>query len=123
MSNSCLHLSQSQQLAGIIKAYPMIRFNHFDFGIIGVMATNVNFEELLEKKYPSYTVEVNAFLNSLDVASSTEVSIDQIYQAISNDKNIDSNLKLLYHEAVYGTDKNVKKRITNRVVHFRRTLR
>ena len=87
------------------------------------MANNICFTDLLEKKYPSYTVEVNAFLNSLDVASSTEVSIDQIYQAIRYDKNVDANLKLFYHEAIYGSDKNVKKRITNRVVHFRRTLR
>ena len=87
------------------------------------MAVFIDFTELLEKKYPSYTVEVNAFLNSLDVASSTEISIGLIYQAIRNDNNVDANLKLLYREAIFGNDPNVKKRITNRVNHFHRTLR
>ena len=87
------------------------------------MANNINFNELLEKKYPSYTAEVTAFLNSLDIASSTEVSINFIYQAIKNDPKVDANLKLLYREALYGHNILVKKRITNRVTHFRRTLR
>ena len=87
------------------------------------MANFIDFDGLLEKKYPSYTVEVNAFLNSLDVASSTEVSVGLIYNVIRNDPNVDPNLKLLYHEAIHGDDPNVKKRITNRVTHFRRTLR
>ena len=87
------------------------------------MAHKIDFADLLDKKYPSYTVEVNAFLNSLEIASSTEVSINQIYQAIRNDDKVDSNLKILYHEAIYGNDPHVKKRINNRVTHFRRTLR
>ena len=87
------------------------------------MAQKIDFAELLDKKYPSYTVEVTAFLNSLDIASSTEVSIRHIYQAICNDDKVDSNLKILYHESIYGTDPHVKKRINNRVTHFQRTLR
>ena len=87
------------------------------------MARQVNFSQFLEKKYPSYTTEVTAFLNSLEIASSCEVSLDYIYQAIKDDKNVDENLKLLYYESIYGSNKDVKKRMMNRMVHFRRTLR
>ena len=87
------------------------------------MTSQVNWAELLEKKYASFTVEVNAFLNSAHIANSTDVSIQNIYQVIRNVQEIDPNLKLLYHEAIYGTNKDVKARIRNRVSNFRRTLR
>ena len=87
------------------------------------MASQINWSELLEKKYPSYTVEVNAFLDTAQISKSTDVSIMNIYQAIRNDMQIDSNLKLLYHETVYGSNQHVKLRIRNRVANFRITLR
>ena len=87
------------------------------------MASKINWAALLEKKYPSYTVEVNAFLDSADESKSTDVSIQNIYQAIRNDPKVDSNLKILYHETIYGTNKDVKLRIRNRVANFRRTPR
>ena len=87
------------------------------------MSTNVDFSDLLDKKYPSYTSEVNAFLDSCQISSSVEVSVAYIYPKIRNDTNVDSNLKLLYDEAINGNDKDVKKRIYNRNTHFRRTLR
>ena len=87
------------------------------------MAKKINWSELLDKKYPSYTVEVNAFLDTADVSRSTDVSIQNIYQAIRNDDKVDSNLKLLYHETIYGSNKDTKLRIRNRVSNFHRTLR
>ena len=72
------------------------------------MAKKINWSELLDKKYPSYTVEVNAFLDTADVSRSTDVSIQNIYQAIRNDDKVDSNLKLLYHETIYGSNKDAK---------------
>ena len=86
------------------------------------MASQVNWKELLDGRYPSYKVEVNAFLDSVDISSSTEISMDHIYQAIKSDPNVCDNLKLLYHESVYGSDKEVKKRIKSRVSNFRRAL-
>ena len=87
------------------------------------MASQVNWKELLDGLYPSYKVEVNAFLDSVKISSSTEIAIDYIYQAIKADPNVGDTLKLLYHEAVYGSDKHVKKRIKSRVANFRRALR
>ena len=87
------------------------------------MATNIDWSDLLDKKYPSYKVEVNAYLDSLEIATSNDVSIDKIYQAIHYDEDVNENLRLLYHECIYGTDKNVKSRIRNRVANFRCALR
>ena len=86
------------------------------------MAENINWAALLDARYASYNVEVTAYLDSLDISSSSEVSIEKIYQAIKDDTEVDSNLKLLYKEAAFGTDKGVKKRMKNRVSNFRRTL-
>ena len=87
------------------------------------MASATNWAELLDKKYPSYTVELNAFLATANVCKGTDVSIQNIYEAIRNDDKVEANLKILYHECIYGTNKDVKLRICNRVAHFRRTLR
>ena len=84
---------------------------------------SLNWQELLDKKYQSYTVEVEAFLESAHVSKSTEILIQKIYEAIRNDVNVDNSLKMLYHGTIYGTNKDVKSRIRNRVAHFRRTLR
>ena len=55
------------------------------------MAAQIDWSELLEKKYPSYKVEVNAYLDSLEISSSNDVSIDKIYQAIRNDTDVNEN--------------------------------
>ena len=87
------------------------------------MACQVNWSKILEGRYPSYKVEVLAYLDSLDVSNSTEISIEYIYEEIKADPNVCDNLKLLYHEAVFGESKPVKTRIKNRVSNFRRALR
>ena len=86
------------------------------------MSDQVDWKKLLEARYPSYKVEVNAFIESVDISSSTEVSIDHIYDAIKSDPNVCDNLKLLYHEAVYGSNKEVKKWIKSHVSNFLRAL-
>ena len=87
------------------------------------MASGFDWEKILEGRYPSYKVEVNAFLDSLEISSSVDVSIQKIYEAIKSDENVCDNLKLLYQEAVYGSDKGVKSRIRNRIGNFRRGLK
>ena len=86
------------------------------------MAEGIDWNALLDVRYHSFTVEVEAYLESLNVSSSSEVSIDKIYQAIRDDPEVDPNLKLLYKEAVYGTNKQVKKRMKSRMSNFRRNL-
>ena len=87
------------------------------------MASFIDWSELLDKKYPSYKVEVNAYLDSLEIATSNDVSIEKIYQAIKDNEDVSDNLKALYHECLYGSNPSVKSRIRNRVSNFRRALR
>ena len=88
-----------------------------------MMASLVDCTTILEGRYPSYTIEVNTFIESADVSSSPEISAQMVYEAIKSDGKVCDNLKLLYHEAIFGSNKKVKKRIYNRMSHFRRTLR
>ena len=87
------------------------------------MASVIDWSSLLEKKYSSYKVEVNAFLDSLDIANSIEISIQHIYEAIKGDCKVNENLKALYCEAINGTNKEVKNRIRNRVSNFKWALK
>ena len=87
------------------------------------MAKQGKFEAILHKKFASFNVEINAFLDSCEISNSNDIAMDIIYEAIRNEPKIDADLKVLYHEAIYGTDKAVKLRIRNRITNFRRTLR
>ena len=87
------------------------------------MASSTDWTPLLDARYASYTVEVEAFLDSLSVSNSNEVSVEYIFNAIKYDPSIPDNLKLLYGEAVHGTDKEVRTRMKSRVANFKRTLK
>ena len=87
------------------------------------MACEVDWSQILEGHYPSYKVEVLAYLDSLDISSSNEISIEYIYEKIKSDHNVGDNLKLLYHEAVFGQNKAVRARMKNRVSNFLRALK
>ena len=54
------------------------------------MASQINWKELIHARYPSYKVEVNAFLDSLEVSSSSEISIEKVYGTIKGDPEINS---------------------------------
>ena len=82
-----------------------------------------DWDKILRAKYNSYKVEVQAYLYSLDIATSSDISIVYIYEAIRNDQKVHENLKLLYKEALYGSNKDVKSRIRNRIANFRRSLK
>ena len=56
-----------------------------------------DWEPLLKAKYLSYTVEVEVFLESLDIATSSEISMEKIYDAIREDPKVDENLKMPLH--------------------------
>ena len=87
------------------------------------MADQMYWTALLEKKYPSYKIEVDAFLNSLDISNSVEISAQFIYNVIRYDPLVNEDLKILYKEALFGENKEVKSRIKNRVSNFKRGLK
>ena len=79
------------------------------------MSSSVNWETLLDKKYPSYKIEVNAYLDSLDVSNSIGILAQFIYDVIKDDNSVNKDLKLLYKKALFCTNKEVKLRIKNMV--------
>ena len=87
------------------------------------MADQINWAEILEKKYPSYKLEVETFLDTAHISRSNDVSMIKIYDVIVHDPNISEVLKMMYHEAIYGTNKEVKTRMRNRIANFRRSLK
>ena len=87
------------------------------------MAGQVNWDELLKYRFPTYKVEEDAFIDSLEVANSTEVYIERIYEAIRNDESVHIHLKMMYREAIHGENKDVLKRIKNRISNIRRNCR
>ena len=88
-----------------------------------IMAEQVNWQELLDKKYPSYRVEVQAFLDNAHISRSTDVSVQKIYEAIKDDPQVKKELKMLYNESIFGNDKSVKNRMRNWMANFCRSLR
>ena len=82
-----------------------------------------DWEKLLKAKYNSYKVEVEAYLDSLDIATSSDISIAHIYQAIRHDEKVNPKLKMLYKEALYSSNKDVKARIRNQIANFCRSLK
>ena len=87
------------------------------------MASKVDWSDLLDKKYNSYKVEVSAYLDSLDVSNSSDISMQFIYDRIRHAPKVHENLKLLYKEVIYGSEKAVKMRIRNRLANFKRSLK
>ena len=87
------------------------------------MDSSIDWEKLLKAKYPSYKVEVDVYLDSLEITTSTEISVSKIYESIKNDNDVPINLKLLYREALLGNNKDVKARIKNWVANFHRNHR
>ena len=86
------------------------------------MAEEINWKKLLNLRYPSYKIEVETYLDSLNISSSSEVSIEKIYEAIKDDPDVDGNLKILYKEAIFDSNVKVKNRMESRMANFRRNL-
>ena len=87
------------------------------------MASNFDWEIILNDRFPTYKVEEQAFVESLKIANSNEVAAERIYHAIKNDCDIPENLKLIYKEAVYGSNIVVRNRIRGRLSNIRRNNR
>ena len=85
--------------------------------------SEINWSDILEQRFLSYKAEVTAFLDTVHISNSTDVSIEKIYDKIKDDEDVPENLKLLYKECISGTDKNVKLRMHNHIGNFKRGLR
>ena len=102
------------------------RLMHMEFCSQFVMAAakaTPDWDSVLKGKYVSYNVEINAYLESLEIATSSDISMQKIYFAIRNEPSVHENLKAMYKEALFGKNKEVKARIKNRISNFRRNYR
>ena len=87
------------------------------------MAEGMNWSEILKDRFPTYKIEEDTFIECLDIASSMEVYIEKIYEAVKDDQNVHPNLIAMYHEASVGGNKDVVKRIRNRISNIRRNCK
>ena len=87
------------------------------------MACGEDWKLLLKGKYPSYKIEVETYLDSLEIATSSLISASKIYEVIHHLPEVNENLKKLYKEALFGHDPDVKARIRSRMSNFQRNLK
>ena len=60
---------------------------------------------ILKERYATYKVEERAFSDSLKICHSNDVSAEKIYDAIKDDNDVPTNLKAMYRDAIFGTDR------------------
>ena len=87
------------------------------------MASAVDWDALLVKKYPSYKIKVEAFLDAAEISSSSEIAAEIMFERIKDEENVSSDLKLIYKKSILGSHKGCKSRINNCIGNFRRNLR
>ena len=87
------------------------------------MASFTDWDEIMRDRYATFKLEEQGFIESLEICNSTEISAEKIYYTIREADDIPENLKMMYREAVFGTNKAVKRRIKNRIGNMRRNLR
>ena len=88
-----------------------------------IMALKEDWKLLLKAKYSSYKVEVQTYLDTLEIVTSSMISASKIYDAIKDVSDINENLKKLYKEALFGNDTEVRARIKNRITNFQRNMK
>ena len=78
------------------------------------MASILEWDKILQGKYKFFDIEKSIYTENRNKANSPEMIAKFICDGLRPGDVLD-NLKNLYHEAVYGSDKKVKQRITKRV--------
>ena len=98
---------------------------HFEFnnGTSCGMAANVDWPSVMKDRFATFKVEENAFLDSLKICNSTGVAIAKIYEAIKDLEDMPNLLIMMYREAAYGEDRQVKRQIRNRISNIQRNLK
>ena len=78
--------------------------------------------KILKQPYTRSACEENSFRQVYlrDKKMNNDVIIKRVYDLIKSDPNTQTNLKKLYYEAIYGSNKAVQKRIRDRISYFKR---
>ena len=72
------------------------------------------------EKFPILVVEDSLFLDTILTSNCADVFAKHIYDVIKDDDEVAENLKNIYREGLYGKDKNIKRRLHNRIYAMRR---
>ena len=78
------------------------------------MASVSEWEKILQGKFKVYDVEKSLYTENRNKANSPEILAKFICDHL-RPGDVPDNLKRLYHEAVYGSDKKVKQCIIKRI--------
>ena len=78
------------------------------------MSNILEWDKILQAKYKFFEVEKSIYIENHNKANSPEIFAKFICDGLRSG-DVPENLKKMYHEAVYGTDKKVKQRIIKRV--------
>ena len=78
------------------------------------MASGSDWEKLLQAKYKFFKIEKYIYIENHSKANSPEMYAKFICDGLRPGE-VPDNLVKLYHDDVYGTDKNVHKRIIKRI--------
>ena len=80
-----------------------------------------NWTEILKPPYSTYQCEEDAYIEISKITIDNEIAMEFLYEnAVQDNTEVCRNLRLMYHEAVNGTNKDVRRRMQNRMSHFKR---
>ena len=86
------------------------------------MAGEDYWKEFLDQKFKVYNIEETVYIQSSQKANGPDMFAKFICDAMKPG-DVPKALHMLYHEAVYGSDVNVKNRIRNRMYLVGRHVR
>ena len=86
------------------------------------MASVSEWDKILQGKYKFFEIEKSIFTQNRNKCNSPDIMAKFICDGL-RPGDVPDNLRNLYHEAVYGTDKKVKQRIIKRVYTIGRKVR
>ena len=87
------------------------------------MPSNPDWDAILRERYPVHKVEKLIFVSSYDLVRSNHDCAQLIYRMIQNNPVVPDELKLIYHEGIFGISEKVRNRVRNRISHIKRQIR
>ena len=80
-----------------------------------------DWSEILKPPYNTYKCEEEAYIEISKITIDNEIAMDYLFDnAVRDNAEVCSNLRRMYDEAINGTNKEVRRRVLNRMSHFKR---
>ena len=86
------------------------------------MASNMeDWTEILKPSYNTYKCEEDAYIEISKITIDNEIAMEFVYEnAVRDNAEVCSNLRMIYAEAINGTNKDVRRRVLSRMSNFKR---